>query len=162
MFVFLSLLTAAILVAVDQLTKFWAYSSLRLTDTIPLIENVLHFTYHENTGAAFSIMSGRTVLLAVVTGVVILGGIWCMVTRRIEGKLLNASVALIIAGGLGNLIDRVFRGFVVDFIDFRLINFPVFNFADICVVVGTGILMVYFLFIEGRSLSTQKKETGHE
>lgn len=162
MFVFLSLLAAVILVAVDQLTKFWAYSSLRLTSTIPLIEGVLHFTYHENTGAAFSIMSGKTYLLAVVTGAVILAGIYCMVTRRIEGRLLNASVALIIAGGTGNLIDRAFRGFVVDFIDFRLINFPVFNFADICVVAGTGILMVYFLFIEGRSLAGKGKEARHE
>lgn len=162
MFVFLSLLGAVLLVAIDQLTKFWAYSSLRMTDTIPLIENVLHFTYYENTGAAFSIMTGRTYLLAIVTGLVILIGIYCMLTKRIEGKLLNFSVALIIAGGVGNLIDRVFRGFVVDFIDFRLINFPVFNFADICVVLGTGILMIYFLFIEGHSLASKGKGESHE
>ncbi len=155
--VFLSLLAAFLLVAADQFTKLWAYNGLRLNGTQPIIQDVLHLTYYENTGAAFSILTGKTTLLAAVTGIIIIAAIYCMVTRRIEGKLLNSCVALIIAGGVGNLIDRVFRGYVIDFIDFRLINFPVFNVADICVVIGTVLMMIYFLFIEGKSSENHSK-----
>ncbi|MEG2039134.1 MAG: signal peptidase II [Oscillospiraceae bacterium] len=149
--VYIALLMAAVLVGIDQIIKIWAYSNLRLTDTLAVIPNVLHLTYHENTGAAFSMLSERTTFLAVATGLLLLAIVVLMLYKKPASKFLNITLGLIIAGGVGNLIDRVWRGFVVDYVDFRLINFAVFNFADICVVIGTGMLMIYLLFIDGRN-----------
>ncbi len=88
-----------------------------------------------------------------------------MVTKRIRGPLLQTAVALILAGGVGNLIDRAFHpgGFVVDYIYFEPINFPIFNLADICVCIGTGLLALYILFVEGKDQGApESPETGEE
>ena len=163
MFVYLSLFGAALLIGLDQLTKYWAVTVLKPIKTIPIIPEVFHLTYYENTGAAFSILEGRIPFLILLTAAVLIVALAALLTRRIEGKPLIASVSLIIAGGAGNLIDRIFRGFVVDFFDFRLINFAVFNVADVCVVVGTFFMMIYILFLESRFAArhAKKKEGSH-
>ena len=137
---------AAVLVALDQLVKFWAEHSLSQVDTIALIPGVFHLTYVQNFGAAFNTMNNQRLLLVVLTSAVLL---------VIFVLLLNLHAVEI--GDLafdsldgGNLIDRLFRegGYVVDLFDFRLINFPVFNVADICVTVGMALFLIYFIFIE--------------
>ena len=143
---------AAVLVGVDQLVKYWAENTLQQAGSIPVIENVFHLTYVQNFGAAFSSMQNQRLLLVGLTSVMLLVVLVMLAMRKVRSPWLVASWSLILAGGLGNLIDRIFRegGYVVDLFDFCLIHFPVFNIADICVCCGTGLLILYLLFIERR------------
>ena len=154
------LLIAAFLVAGDQLIKNWAIEALKPAGSIDIIPDVLSLYYHENFGAAWGILQGQRWLLLAVTGVLLAGLFFALVTKRLRGPLLQAAVTLILAGGVGNLIDRAFHpgGFVVDYIYFEPINFPIFNLADICVCVGTGLLAIYILFVEGKE--TAKAPAG--
>lgn len=143
---------AALLIAVDQLVKFWAEHSLSQVDTIPLISGVFHLTYVQNFGAAFNTMNNQHFLLVGVTSVVLVLILVLLLTQKLRSPWMICSWSLILSGGAGNLVDRLFRpgGYVVDLFDFRLIHFPVFNVADICVCVGVALFLIYFLFIERR------------
>lgn len=128
----------------DQYTKFLVLRYLEPLDTYPIILNVLHLTYVENTGAAFSIFSNMQVFLILVTFIFTLALAYLLYkTPKIKANLwVNLSLTLIIGGAIGNFIDRLRLNFVVDFIDFRLINFAIFNFADIFVVLGSFSLLI--------------------
>ncbi len=144
---FIWLLVAAALVGLDRLTKWLVVSNLELKETINLIKigntEVLNIFYCLNDGAAFSKLSGRRVLLIVFTSAVIIALLYMMISGRVKRHIHIAALGLVIGGGIGNLIDRIFNdGLVVDFIDFKLINFPVFNVADICAVCGAGIVLL--------------------
>lgn len=156
--VIIALITALVLIGVDQAIKQWALDTLAQVDTIPLIQDVLHLTYVENYGAAFSILQNKKWFLIGVTSLIAIGAIVLLLSKKLKSNLAIWSVALIIAGGVGNLIDRIGRGFVVDYIDFRLINFAVFNFADCCVVVGTILLAIYILYFEGKDKHLAKEK----
>ena len=151
------LLLAAALIGVDVAIKYWAVAVLAPVTTIPVIPGVFSLYYHQNYGAAWGIFQGQRAFLLIVTGVVLLGLTIALALKKFHGRLVNLSVALIIAGGVGNLLDRLFRegGYVVDYLYFELINFPIFNFADSCVVVGTCLLAIYIIFLEGK-----KKDLG--
>ena len=146
------LILSVILIIADQLIKAWAFTDLQAIGSIPLVQDVLHLTYSENRGAAFSILYGRTELLMIVNTLLILVLLYILLSKKMAHPLAVFSTTLIISGGIGNMIDRVIRegSFVVDYIDFRLINFAIFNFADICVVGGVALLLVYMIFIEGK------------
>ncbi len=132
--------------AADQLIKYAVlHSSLTAGENIVLLPKVLQLRYVENTGAAFSLFSDHTVLLSVVTAAVIVGGVVLILSGRIRSRFLNVVIACVLAGGLGNLIDRVFRGFVVDYIEVLFVDFAVFNFADCFVTVGEFLLVAYLL-----------------
>lgn len=138
----------ALLLLVDQLTKLWAVKILKPIGSIPIIRNVLEIYYVENRGAAFGIMQNKQWFFLIITVVVLAGLIW------ISGKIpeekhfipLRVCLYFIGAGAVGNMIDRIFRKYVVDFIYFSLINFPVFNVADIYVTVAAVLLVVLVLF----------------
>lgn len=117
-------------------------------DSIPVWDGVLHWTYLRNEGAAFGIFPNQRWLLVGLTSVLIIVGIYLLAARKIKSPFLIWAACLIVAGGLGNLIDRVFRHYVIDYIEVRLIHFAIFNFADCCVVVGTIMLILYLLFGE--------------
>lgn len=157
--IYLALLAAGAIVAADQWLKALAAHYLAPIGTRPLIDGVLHLTYVENRGMAFSLMEGHTWLLVWVTGLILLGLLAYLLFGKDHSAFLKFSLAAIIGGGAGNLIDRIFSGYVVDYIDFRLINFAVFNFADICVCLGTVALMVYILLLEPRR---QKKDRSDD
>ena len=131
--------------AIDTLTKLYIANNFVAGQSLPLIDGVFHITYHINNGAAFSILQGKTVFLSIASGAVVIGIVLYIAARKPKNSLLLTSLTLIIAGALGNLIDRVFRGGVIDFLDFRLINFPVFNLADCFVVIGGALLFLYIL-----------------
>ena len=147
---FLYLLLAGLLLAGDQLIKGWAIEVLKPAASIDIIPNVLSLHYHENFGAAWGILQGQRWLLLAVTGVVLAVLLAGLLLGKFQGPLMRTSITLILAGGLGNLLDRAFHpgGFVVDYIYFEPINFPIFNLADICVCIGTALLAVYVLFLE--------------
>lgn len=158
----IALLTALVLIGADQAIKFWAVQELTQVETIPLIPDVLHLTYVENYGAAFSILQNKTWFLIAMTSLVAIGLTWLLLSKKLTSNFAIWSIALVIAGGVGNLIDRVRQGFVVDYIDFRLINFAVFNFADCCVVIGTFLFAIYILFFEGKKNADHPTELDEE
>lgn len=156
------LLIAALLVGADRLTKWAVSANMELKDTIHVIKfgstEVLNIYYCTNNGAAFSKLSGHTTLLIIVTSAVILWLLYLMVFKKVKRPVYVAAVGLILGGGVGNLIDRIFNGgLVVDFIDFRLINFPIFNVADICAVCGAGLFFAAVVFDEVREYKKKKK-----
>ena len=138
------LYTAIIAVGIilDQLTKWLSTVYLTKVTTVPLIEGVLHLTYVENRGAAFGMLADNRWVFIIVSSITIIGlGIYLYLDKN-KNLLSTVAISMIVSGGIGNMIDRIAVGFVVDFIDFRLINFAVFNGADSFVCVGAGILIL--------------------
>jgi signal peptidase II len=126
----------------DQVTKFWIFQSFELNQTVPLLPGVFHLTFVTNKGAAFSLFSERGewlrwLSLAVSLGLIALGWFSARMNRWEQ-----IGYGSILAGALGNGIDRFLRNEVVDFLDFRLIQFPVFNIADVCINVGIICLLI--------------------
>jgi signal peptidase II len=148
-FVYIAVIAAAF--AADRLVKLWAAGPLVSLHggSLPLIEGVFHFTYAENRGAAFSMLQGQKWLLIGVTGIICLVGLYFLFfSRRRLPVLPSIAIALALGGALGNLYDRIFLGYVIDMLDFCLINFAVFNVADSCVNVGVVLLAIWMIFFE--------------
>ena len=150
-----------VLIAVaDQLIKLAVLdSSLVGGEVFTVIGNFLQFRYVENTGAAFSLFEDKTVLLSIFSALVMAVGFYLLIARRFKSKVLVASIVMIMGGGLGNLIDRVFRHFVVDYIEVLFIDFPVFNFADCFITVGEFVLIGYLLWDIFRDFKKGRSET---
>ncbi len=138
---------AAALVAVDQLVKYLVMTNIPPGEHVPFIPYIVELTYVTNTGAAFSIFSEHTWMLAIVSlvmSVVLALALWKGLFKHPLGRL---ALTLLLAGAVGNLIDRAFRGFVVDMFNVLFMRFAVFNVADICVVVGGIAAGLYYLFL---------------
>lgn len=134
----------------DLLTKIWAQTRLRGIGTIPLIEGVFHLTYVENRGAAFGILQDKRMFFVLITLAFLAVVVYVILKYKNRPAVLSFGLSFMTAGALGNMIDRIWRGFVVDMFDFRAINFPVFNVADIFVCIGAGLLAIFFIFCEGK------------
>lgn len=156
MSIVISFISIAILTAADQVIKFFVERYLQPVGSAEFIEGFIGWSYVRNTGAAFGSFSQSTALLSVFTGIVIIVGIILITTKKIKSKFYLTCAVMIISGGLGNLIDRVLKGYVVDFIDVQFMNFAVFNFADILVTVGAIALMVYVIV----DMLRDRKKTG--
>lgn len=155
MYILISVIMIAVLVAVDQIIKFWAASSLEPVGTMHLLrigkQRIIDLTYVENDGAVFGSFGGKRIILIVVTTILVCVCAYFLYRYKTSSKLMFISLNMIIAGGIGNWIDRVFRnGLVVDYIEIKLFNFAVFNFADICITLGVAFILIYILFIEKR------------
>ncbi|OEF96054.1 signal peptidase II [Desulfuribacillus alkaliarsenatis] len=137
---------AVIIVIIDQLSKLAVVNFMdeRNINTIPIWEGVFHLTSHRNAGAAFGILQEQRWFFIVVTLFVIIGIIYAI--YKYEGhadkKLFLFGITLLLGGAVGNLIDRIFVGAVIDFLDFRLINYPIFNIADVAIVIGVVLLFI--------------------
>ena len=142
----LTLAVVAVLTGLDQLTKYLVLTNIKPVNAVPVIDKVIQFRYVENTGAAFSILSEKTWLLSLFTGILIILAFLYLFLGKADNKLQYVSLVLIISGGLGNLIDRIFRGFVIDFIEYLFMEYAVFNFADILVTIGAVLLVISVLF----------------
>lgn len=162
MFQFITALSVVLLVLIDQLIKLAVLKYLEPVGSIPVLNKVLQLTYVENTGAAFGAFSKYTVLLSVFTAIVLAGLIVYLLAKKIKFGMMYLSLIFIISGGFGNLIDRVFRGYVIDYIDPLFVKFAVFNFADILVTVGAAMLIIYMLYDMIRDTKKQKKTIGAE
>ena len=144
-----ALIYSLILILFDQWTKHTVLQHVKPVGSIPLIPDVLSFTYHENRGAVWGIMQGQIPILIVST-VIILAAIFYIFVKIPDTKKyiwLRIVSILIVSGAIGNFIDRVFRHYVVDFIYFELINFPIFNVADIYVCVAAGLLILVSIIV---------------
>lgn len=131
-----------LLVAADQGIKRWASAVLQPIKSIDVMPGIVELRFVLNDGMAFSLLSGKQTFLIIVTSIALLAVSYLLFTRKMFGKTGNAGLLLVLSGGIGNLIDRVLNGVVVDYINLQFINFAVFNFADICVTVGVGLLIL--------------------
>ncbi len=148
------------LIALDQLVKFLVRTYIPLQGAVPFLPHIVQLTYVRNTGAAFSLFEGHTWVLALVSALVAAGVaflLWKPVFRHPFGRV---SLALVLAGAVGNLIDRVFIGYVTDMFQVLFMNFAVFNVADMCVVCGGIAFCVYFAFFHDRLERKESAEHG--
>lgn len=151
------LITAGVIL-LDQITKILALQHLAHVGSLPLWENVLHLTYVENTGAAFGMLKDHRWVFLVISTVALGGMIVYMFLNKTKHPLETTAVAFIVGGGIGNMIDRLTRGFVVDFVDVKCIphwNY-IFNVADIFVCVGCGLFILYVLLFETKSKKAEE------
>lgn len=135
----------AILIVLDQLVKSYVVQNIALGEIKSWIPNLVSLTYLQNRGAAFSILQDQQLLFAVITLVVVVGAIWYLHKHMEDSFWMVLGLTLIIAGGLGNFIDRISQGFVVDMFHLDFINFAIFNVADSYLTVGVIILLIAML-----------------
>ena len=139
------ILSAILIIALDQITKILTVKNLRFGEVKGIIPNILSFTYVKNKGAAFGILQGARIFFIVLTIIVLIGAIYYIVKMRPTSRLEKWALALIAGGAVGNFIDRAYFGFVRDFIMVEFIDFPVFNIADCFVCIGAGLYILYAL-----------------
>ena len=133
---------SAAVIGLDQLTKWLTVVNLEEYESFPVWQDVFHFTYVKNTGMAFGMLKDHRWVFMVFSTIAIIALIIYLFRFRPESRWMQISMAMIIGGGIGNMIDRILLGYVIDFIDVTLINFAVFNIADSFVCVGAGIMIV--------------------
>ncbi len=154
-----------VIAAVDQFTKLLTVEYIKPVGSVPLINingtEWLNLTYCENTGMSFSLLEGQRLILIGVPVLLITAVCWFIYSGRVKRNDMMIALSVLAGGGLGNLIDRVLLGYVVDFIDFRIINFAIFNFADICAVCG-GIYIGAVLLITEIKEDREKKAAADE
>lgn len=159
-------LIALVMFLIDQGTKFLIAKNLELYEQIPVIGNFFLITSSRNRGAAFGILQDQLWFFIVVTIAVVAGIVWYLRKMTKDGrKLLPTALALVLGGALGNFIDRLLMGEVVDFLQFNFGNytFPIFNIADSCIVIGVG-LIILDTILDGRrdKLNTSREVSGTE
>lgn len=135
------------LIGIDQVSKYLAVNYLANLGSIPIIKDIFHLTYVENRGAAFGMFQDNQMIFVIVAIAACIFGLYYLYKKKIN-LLGKTAIILIISGAIGNLIDRVRLGFVVDYFDFRIVWDYVFNIADVFVVVGTILLCIYIIFFE--------------
>ena len=141
-------LISSLLIILDQITKLYAKNTF-INNPLVIIQNVLELNYTENTGAAFGIMKGKFYFFYIITFLVILFIIYLVYKTNLNKKYFPflVSLLLIFSGSIGNLIDRIKNNYVIDFIYFKLIDFPLFNLADSYITIGAALLIYLFIFV---------------
>lgn len=149
-------LYTAILILMDQISKYIIVKTMNIGESIPVIGEVLQITSHRNYGAAWGMLQNQMIFFYIITIIVLIALIYFYYKEAADNLLMQCGLMLIFAGAIGNFIDRLFRGNVVDFIDTKIINydFPIFNVADSCLTIGVFILLYELLF-------NQKEEKSH-
>lgn len=143
--IFIYLAIAALVVIVDQIIKYFVATNLKPIGSTVAIPHLLDLVYVENRGVAFGMFKDMRWIFVVLTSIVIVVFIVLLIKNGNKSKLFSVASALIIGGGIGNLIDRVFLGYVIDYLQLSFFS-PVCNFADYCITAGTVILVIYLLF----------------
>ncbi len=149
-------LYTAILILMDQISKYIIVKTMNIGESISVIGEVLQITSHRNYGAAWGMLQNQMIFFYIITIIVLIALIYFYYKEAADNLLMQCGLMLIFAGAVGNFIDRLFRGNVVDFIDTKIINydFPIFNVADSCLTIGVFILLYELLF-------NQKEEKPH-
>ena len=157
----ISLVIAGLVVFLDQLIKYFVVQYLPQAGTVTAVPYILDLTYVENRGVAFGMFKDMRLIFVVFTAIIILVLLYIIIFKGIKSKLFLISSALIIGGGIGNLIDRVFLGYVIDYLQLSFFS-PVCNFADYAITVGTVLLVIYLLFFSDSSKAKPQKEKDNE
>lgn len=140
------LIMIALIIIFDRVTKYFAVKNLYGGDIVNFIPGVVQFRYAENTGMAFSMLSGARWIFIFVTVVACVGVLYYMLSNRCKSLWLYWSLGVVVSGGIGNLVDRIMQGYVVDFIEPTFVDFAVFNIADCAVTCGAVSLVLYLVF----------------
>ena len=140
-------LLSILLILIDQISKYYTLKVLKPIGTLEIIKGVFSLTYVENRGAAFGILQNARWIFIAATAVAIVCLIVYKCKYKPKGIILNTALLFILSGAVGNMIDRIWRGFVVDMLEVTFITYPVFNFADCLVVIGAILLAIYSIFI---------------
>ena len=157
----ISLVIAGLVVFLDQLIKYFVVQYLPQAGTVTTVPYILDLTYVENRGVAFGMFKDMRWIFVVFTAIIILVLLYIIIFKGIKSKLFLISSALIIGGGIGNLIDRVFLGYVIDYLQLSFFS-PVCNFADYAITVGTVLLVIYLLFFSDSSKAKPQKEKDND
>ena len=139
-------LLLAACIAGDQLLKYWVVRHLEIGQSAAFLPGLVRLTRLHNTGAAWGSVSGSTALLTAVTAVLLIAVAWLVLKKIIRHPLGLCAAMLVLGGGIGNMIDRICRGYVVDMFDLEFMDYPIFNLADCFVVVGVILGAVYYLW----------------
>lgn len=143
----LAVICGILVVVIDQVSKYLVTVKMDLNEVITIIPGVLNFNrILPNAGAAFGILEGKTWLLITVTAIIMVICIGLLIRKTFDSKIMLWALCLVLGGGVGNMIDRVFRGGnVIDFLEFGFVEFPVFNIADCAVCIGAALMVLYFI-----------------
>ncbi len=136
-------------VILDIVSKYLTVEYLKPVGTYKLIDGVFQLTYRENTGAAFSILEGKRIFFLIITTVLVLFIAYLLCANIVQNRIACYALSAIVGGGIGNMIDRAVNGYVVDMFDFCLINFAVFNVADIFITCGSILFLAIYIFSKG-------------
>lgn len=158
---FISLIVGAVLVIIDQIIKYFVSAYLQPVGSVSVIDNIFSLTYVENKGVAFGMFSDMRWIFVVLTSILLVIIIFYMFKKRPKGKFFYVCAALIIGGGIGNLIDRIFYGYVIDYLSLSFFP-PVCNFADYCITAGTIMLVIYLLFFSDILDSSKKAKIKND
>ena len=149
-------------VVADQALKLWTVANLGLYESAPLLPGIVELMYIQNTGGGFSILTGHTWFLTAVTIVLMLIVAGLLVKKVYPHPLAMWTLTCVLSGGIGNLIDRVRLGYVVDMFNLQFMNYPVFNIADILVVVGAIGFAAYYLLLDDKVQKMKAEEKKHD
>lgn len=152
---FVAIIIGIIMVAVDQIIKYFVTVYLQPLGSVTVIDNLFNLTYVENNGVAFGMFSDMRWVFVALTSVLLFVIMFIMFKKRPKGKMFYIAAGLIIGGGIGNLIDRIFYGYVIDYLSLSFFP-PVCNFADYCITIGTVLLIIYLLFFSNVFDSSKK------
>lgn len=142
------LIISALIIGLDQWVKYLTVTTTQLGETKEFIPGILSFTYIKNTGAAWSLLEGKMWFFYIVTTIVVIGILYVMITTTQKSKWFGFGLSLVLAGAIGNFIDRLRLGFVVDMFQTDFINFPIFNVADMALVIGVICIFIYLMLDE--------------
>ncbi|GMA54479.1 lipoprotein signal peptidase [Alicyclobacillus contaminans] len=155
-------LLSALVIGVDQWVKFWIVTNFEIGETQPLLNHLFSLTYVQNQGAAWNILEGQMTFLTLITVIAITVVTYLMFRYRKESKFLTIGLALVLAGAVGNFIDRIRLGYVVDMIQADFIQFPIFNIADSSLVIGVILIFIYTIFEDRLKGRRHDRETGND
>ena len=138
-------ISSIILIVIDIVIKLIISNNLILNQSISVINNFFYITYVKNTGVAWSILSGKINLIIVITLAIIMLLIIYIFNKKSYSVLEIISYSMLLSGSIGNLIDRIIYGYVIDYLDFNILgyDYPIFNFADICIVIGIDLILIF-------------------
>lgn len=157
-----AVLFGLLMVGLDQLTKYLVVSNMAYGQSTVLVDKVLNLTYIHNKGAVFGFFENQRWLLLSFSAIILAVCIGLLIKKAFKSRMMYWAICLVLAGGVGNMIDRIFRGYVVDFIDVQFMDFYIFNIADCCVVIGVLLILIYFIvdtirdYRLGRRISTEE------
>lgn len=158
---FVALVIGVVLAVLDQVIKYFVSVYLQPIGSLSVIDGVFNLTYVENRGVAFGMFADMRWIFVIITVIMLLVIIFYMLKKRPKGKFFYICASMIIGGGIGNLIDRILYGYVIDYLSLSFFS-PVCNFADYCITIGTVLLMVYILFFCDSINNSKKADLNND
>ncbi len=158
---FIALILGVVLAVADQIIKYFVNVCLQPVGSVSIIDNLFSLTYVENRGVAFGMFTDMRWIFVIITSIMLVAIIFYMFKKRPQGKFFYICAGLIIGGGIGNLIDRILYGYVIDYLSLSFFP-PVCNFADYCITIGTVLLVVYILFFTDTITKSKKAEQEND